>query len=526
MSIATELTRLKQAKNDIKTSIENKGVTVDSAATLDTYNTYIDLISGATQENKLNLMLKNQLTEITAEDTDGVVYIDGFEKKTNLQKITFADSVYDIASGCCSGCSSLSSVTFGTSLKKINASAFTNTALVDLVLPSGVTYLGTSAFNSCASLKSVYAKGKIPSLYNYTFAFCTSLSSFTMDYPESVTTINSSVFKGCTSLTAIPLTEMSMTALTTSAFTYCSSLTRCSKNQYVEDGWFVAPTSLTRINAQAFCGCSGITDVSLSENCTGVTTYAFSGSGVQNFYFFKHTYPTFDSTTLKAPSGVTCYVPIDGLSSYTSYKFASAYTSQIKINPYAAPSGQTVYLRIKDLYQASTIKVVNNATPFYNAISSMIVNGTSVTKSPTVSLVAGDSIIMLNLSASSINMEYAFAGCGNVDEVYIGDGITVTGTEEMFQDCGRISNIVFGSGCSAFSDSTFDAQGQEPFTLTLHSPTVVECPYSTTFAGESMNAEIHLVVPVSLAQSYVEGGGLWQGLYDNYSFYIEPRIIE
>ena len=47
MSIASEITRLQQAKADIKTAIENKGVTVPSDATLDDYDGYIyDIPSG------------------------------------------------------------------------------------------------------------------------------------------------------------------------------------------------------------------------------------------------------------------------------------------------------------------------------------------------------------------------------------------------------------------------------------------------------------------------------------------------
>ena len=46
MSIASEIQRLQTAKTNIKTSIENKGVTVPSSALLDTYSTYIDQISG------------------------------------------------------------------------------------------------------------------------------------------------------------------------------------------------------------------------------------------------------------------------------------------------------------------------------------------------------------------------------------------------------------------------------------------------------------------------------------------------
>lgn len=45
MTIASEITRLQWAKADIKTSIENKGVTVPSNAKLDDYSNYVDQIT-------------------------------------------------------------------------------------------------------------------------------------------------------------------------------------------------------------------------------------------------------------------------------------------------------------------------------------------------------------------------------------------------------------------------------------------------------------------------------------------------
>lgn len=46
MSVASEITRIQNAKGNIKSAIENKGVSVPSDALLDTYATYISQISG------------------------------------------------------------------------------------------------------------------------------------------------------------------------------------------------------------------------------------------------------------------------------------------------------------------------------------------------------------------------------------------------------------------------------------------------------------------------------------------------
>ena len=46
MSIATEISRLQTAKENLKASIENKGVEVSAYAKLDEYPAYVDMISG------------------------------------------------------------------------------------------------------------------------------------------------------------------------------------------------------------------------------------------------------------------------------------------------------------------------------------------------------------------------------------------------------------------------------------------------------------------------------------------------
>ncbi len=59
MTIASEITRLQGAKADIKTAIENKGVTVSSADTIDQYAGYIDQIETGT--TIVNGAIKNYL---------------------------------------------------------------------------------------------------------------------------------------------------------------------------------------------------------------------------------------------------------------------------------------------------------------------------------------------------------------------------------------------------------------------------------------------------------------------------------
>ena len=72
-TIEQNITRITQAKADIKAAIEAKGVTVDSAATIDAYADYVDDIpTGGGGENRLNMLFTKTLTSVTAADLSGV----------------------------------------------------------------------------------------------------------------------------------------------------------------------------------------------------------------------------------------------------------------------------------------------------------------------------------------------------------------------------------------------------------------------------------------------------------------------
>ena len=57
MSVATELQRIIDAKADLKTAIENKGVTVSSSALIDAYPALVDSIpTGGAEDDALNFI--------------------------------------------------------------------------------------------------------------------------------------------------------------------------------------------------------------------------------------------------------------------------------------------------------------------------------------------------------------------------------------------------------------------------------------------------------------------------------------
>ena len=142
MSIATEIQRLQTAKEDIKTSIENKGVTVSPTATLDEYSYYVGQIIVSGGDDNLAPFLEDSLTAITASMLQGIITLKpyAFAYANNLKKAELPNGLTGISTNCFYSCSKLESVT----------------------IPSTVTTIGYNAFYYCSNLTSITVLATTP----------------------------------------------------------------------------------------------------------------------------------------------------------------------------------------------------------------------------------------------------------------------------------------------------------------------------------------------------------------------------
>ena len=111
--------------------------------------------------------------------------------------------------------------TFETASATRNEHTYTDGKTEHMIVISGLTSIGTSAFYNCSGLTSVIIPDSVTSIGSYAFSRCRGLTSVTI--PDRVTSIDNSAFQNCSSLTSVNIPDR-VTSIGNSAFYKCSSL--------------------------------------------------------------------------------------------------------------------------------------------------------------------------------------------------------------------------------------------------------------------------------------------------------------
>ena len=125
-----------------------------------------------------------------------------------------------------------------------------------------VTSIGSSAFSSCTSLTEVNIPASVTNIGSSAFSSCYYLKAVTI--PASVTNIGSSAFSSCYNLKAVTI-PASVTNIGSSAFSWCSRLTAVT-----------IPEGVATIGSSAFERCSSLTEVNIPASAINIGSWVFA----------------------------------------------------------------------------------------------------------------------------------------------------------------------------------------------------------------------------------------------------------
>ena len=187
--------------------------------------------------------------------------------KTGLISVKMPDSVKYLGRAAFMECAYLGhpeydGVTLSKSLKAIEEFTFYKCSfLTSVSIPSGVGYIGTSAFNQCASLENLALPSSVKSIGEFAFNKCSALK--TVSIGDGVKTIGKKAFNDCASLTRV-LMGKSVESIGDYAFYKDGALTE-----------LVIGENVKTIGTYAFSDCSGLVDLVIPNKVETIGKFAF-----------------------------------------------------------------------------------------------------------------------------------------------------------------------------------------------------------------------------------------------------------
>ena len=161
MSILSEIQRIDQAKDDIVTALENKGVIVPQGTKIDDVPILIDtMASGGTDDSLINLVTRSGETIIIPDGVETIGHY-AFAYCEDLLNVQIPNSVTSMGNYAFRNCSSLTLDSMPSSIRVLGVQTFIGCSSLDLSeIPETIESMGSSVFRDCTSLTKIKIKNK------------------------------------------------------------------------------------------------------------------------------------------------------------------------------------------------------------------------------------------------------------------------------------------------------------------------------------------------------------------------------
>lgn len=170
-------------------------------------------------------------------------------------------------------------------LTEIGYAFSANPYIESITIPSTVTVIMDSAFDSCENLKTVNLSQGLKTIDYYAFSNCRSLTS--IEIPEGVTTVVNDAFQGCINLESVSIPS-TITDWGQNVFMLCENINTISLAEglkSIPSDMFSnltklenisIPSTVTSIGKYAFYNCESLSSITIPSIVTSIGQYAFS----------------------------------------------------------------------------------------------------------------------------------------------------------------------------------------------------------------------------------------------------------
>jgi len=164
-------------------------------------------------------------------------------------------------------------------VKSIYDGAFRYTNITKVIIPDSVTSIGSSAFSGCSSLTSVTIGDSVTSIGEYAFSSCSSLTN--IEIPDSIVSIGNDSFLFCSETVFNIEGNVKYLASKNNKYFIVYDVVNDKLSSYtIKDGAKI-------IASNAFFGCSRLSSIVIPNSVAAIGSFAFYGCNSLESVTFK-----------------------------------------------------------------------------------------------------------------------------------------------------------------------------------------------------------------------------------------------